>query len=102
MRIKLTLGFVLLLGSSHLFGQAPPSAFERSIPMKLGAGYSNFDSDWNGRIGGPSLWMDWNLSHLPGRLNRLAIEAQARHLHEDQSSFHLSYNTISGGPIYNF
>jgi len=102
MRIKLTLGFVFLIGTNFVFGQASPAGFERTVPLKLGLGYSNFDSDWNGRIAGPAVWMDWNLSQMPGLLNRFAIEAQARHLNVSKTGFHLTYNTFAGGPVYNF
>lgn len=101
MRSKFLLGLGLLVATTPLFGQVRPAGFERTIPLKVGFGYSNFDSDWNGRVAGPSAWVDWTLSQAPGLLNRFAIEAQARRLSEDNGSFHLRYNTFAGGPVYN-
>ena len=102
MRIKLTLGLVLFFGTGLGLGQVRPAGFQRTVPLKLGVGYSNFDSDWNGRVAGPSLWLDWNLSQAPGLLNKISLEAEGRHLGENNKGFQLRYNTFAGGPVYNF
>lgn len=102
MRSKLTLGIGLFLATSPLFGQVRPAGVERTTPLKVGIGYSNYNSDWNGHVAGPSLWMDWNLSHAPGLLNRIGIEAEGRHLTENLRTFQLRYLTFAGGPVYNF
>lgn len=102
MRIKLMLGVVLLLASQHSFGQVSPSGFERTVPLKVGVGYSNFDSDWNGRISGPSVWMDWHVNRTPSYLNGLAVEIEARDLHFGSPVSRLRYDTVAGGAIYSF
>src|SRR5579863_3762231 len=48
MRIKLIVGAVLLLASSHSFAQVSPPGSARSIPLKLGLGFSDFNTDWAG------------------------------------------------------
>jgi hypothetical protein len=102
MRIKLVVGVVLLLGSQHSFAQVSPPGMERSVPIKVGLGFSNFDSDWNGRISGPSLWIDWNLHQLPTFMSGLGVEIEARDLSFGSPVARLRYDTLSGGAIYTF
>jgi opacity protein-like surface antigen len=102
MRIKLIVGAVLLLASQHSFGQVSPAGHEQSFPLKVGLGFSNFDSDWNGRISGPSLWLDWNLHQAPSFMNGLGLEIEARDLHYGSPLSQLRFDTLSGGAIYSF
>jgi len=98
MRIKLLFAIICLTYTGHLVAQVSPSANEHRLPITLAVGFSNFDTDWNGRISGPALTMNWN--SLPVRGLGLAVEA--RHLVYGTSLPNFRYNTIAGGPVYTF
>jgi opacity protein-like surface antigen len=104
MPIRLILGCALLLATSLCFGQVTPSGFERPLALKAGVGYSNFDSDWNGRLSGPALWVDWSFNQGPAFLQRLGIEAEARDLNYARTSplSGLRFDTAAAGPTYTF
>ena len=102
MRTNLIMGAALLLVSQFSFAQARPAAIDHPIPLKIGIGISNFDSDWNGRISGPTIWADCNLNRMPSSLSGLGLEAEYRDLSFGSPVSRLHYETISGGAIYSF
>ncbi len=104
MRIKLMMGAVLLLASQHSFGQVSPAGYERSVPLKVGLGFSDFNTDWTGRIAGPTLWMDWNLNRVPPIMNGLGIEIEGRDLNYARTGglSRLRFDTAAAGPVYSF
>jgi len=104
MRLKLFLSVGLLVSTTHLFGQVYPAGYHRSVPMKLGVGLSNFDTDWAGRISGPNLWVNWRIGQAPSFLNGLGVAIEARDLNYARTADipKLRFDTATAGPIYTF
>jgi opacity protein-like surface antigen len=104
MRLKLILSVALLVSATHLFGQAHPAGYNGAVPLKLGIGFSNFNTDWGGRISGPNLWVNWSVRQVPGVLKGLGVAIEARDLNYARSA-HIStlrFDTATAGAIYNF
>jgi hypothetical protein len=104
MRLKVILSVALLVSTTHLFGQVYPAGYERAVPLKVGFGFSNFNTDWAGRISGPTLWANWNLHQVPGFLNGLGVAIEVRDLNYARTAHvpKLRFDTATAGPIYNF
>ena len=47
------------------FSQVAPEAKGGGLPLTVGVGYSNYATDWNGRLSGPMIWVDWNFYRSP-------------------------------------
>ncbi|HLY41317.1 MAG TPA: outer membrane beta-barrel protein [Terracidiphilus sp.] len=82
---------LLLSAAIPLFSQVVPEAQEFGLPIRLGVGYSNYGSDWHGgtparthtdgnRLGGPAVWIDYDIPRLPPSWSGFQIEAEARDL----------------------
>jgi hypothetical protein len=99
---KVLLPVILICASIPAFCQVDAAAERPGLPLSIGAGYSNFNSDWLDRIGGTTVWADWSFYRLPSHLNGLGIEAEGRDLrfHSPQAPPNLRYDTLGGGPIY--
>ena len=107
MRLKMFLCLgLLLLSTTQLFGQVRPAAFDRTMPLQVGLGFSNFATDWGtaGRISGPSLWVNWSFHQVPAFLNGLGVEIEARDLNYARTAggSTLRFDTAAAGPIYTF
>lgn len=98
--------FSILLASIEIpaVSQTLPGATEGNLPLVVGIGYSNFQTDWSGRLGGPSIWADWSFNRLPGKLGGLGLEANGRDLNFNRSGAdpRLRMDTIEGGPMYSW
>ena len=99
---KMLLAVVVFSTAIPIVAQVAPEAKVRSIPLIVGVGYSNYYTDWSGRLSGPSLWIDWSIDQGPSYLKGLAIEAEARDLNYQRSGGvpNLRMDTASGGVIY--
>lgn len=98
-----TLLAILLAGIvTPALSQTAPDATEGNSPLAVGIGYSNFQTDWNGRLGGPSIWADWSFNRLPGKRHGLGVEVSGRDLNFNRSGGdpRLRMDTALGGPIY--
>ncbi len=104
MRLNVILSVALLVSTTHLFGQVYPAGYNRAVPLKVGFGFSNFNTDWAGRISGPNLWVNWGVPQVPGFLNGLGIAIEARDLNYARTAHipRLRFDTAAAGPIYNF
>jgi hypothetical protein len=94
-----------IVGASTLsFSQVVAPGESHGLPLSVGAGYSNFQSDFNGRISGIAVWADWIFYRAPFHLRGLGIEAVGRDLNFGRTGTvpNLRYDTIAGGPIYTF
>lgn len=82
--------------------QVVPPAETPGLPLTIGIGYSNFYSDWNGRISGISTWIDYDLYRVPSYLRGFAIEAEGRDLSFGLTGTDpkLRFDTIAGGALY--
>lgn len=100
MYLKALLAVAVLSAGFSSFAQVVPETKRTGIPLTVGVGYSNYATDWHGRLEGPSLWLDWNLDHGPALLRGLGVEAEARDLNYGRSTPNLRMDTVSGGAIY--
>ena len=102
MRIKLILIGLFLVVAIPVYPQAKPAAIGSRSQFAIGAGFSDYASDWSGRYDGGALWADWNPGRGPSFLHGLGLEIEARDLSIDENSLSskLQLDTIGGGPIY--
>src|ERR1035441_1037789 len=90
MRLKLPLKliFVALFITAVFptYSQVTPAARQGSVPIVVGAGFSDFSIDWGPgrRMEGISAWVDWYPNRLPAVLNGLGIEAAGHHINYGQ------------------
>lgn len=101
---KVLVAAFIFCASTPSFSQVVPSAERRGLPLSLGAGYSNFDSDFSGRISGIAAWADWTFYRAPGHLKGLGLEIEGRDLNFARTGTvpNLRFDTLAGGPIYTF
>lgn len=88
------------------FSQVGPSATQGSLPLVVGAGFSDYDIDWGGgrREGGATVYADWNFRHIPRLMQGLGLEVSGRDLTVDApaSLSFFQYETGQGGAIYHY
>ena len=101
---KVLLATFIVGVSTVSFSQVVPPGERRGLPLNVGVGYSNFASDFSGRIAGIAVWADWTFYQAPGHLRGLGIEAEGRDLNYGRTGTmdNLRFDTIAGGPIYTF
>jgi hypothetical protein len=58
--MKMLLAALLVSALIPAYSQVASSATAGSLPLTVGVGYSNYATDWSGRLSGPTLWADWN------------------------------------------
>ena len=98
----LTVLSALLIVSAAIpaLSQVAPEAQGKSrvLPLRVGVGYSNYGSDWNGRLGGPDVWIDFDVPKMSG----LQIEAEGRDLNYNRTwgDPTLRQYTVAGGFNY--
>jgi len=104
MRLRLVLAGLALASAIPAFPQTAPAATQGGIPITIGAGYSEFYSDWSGNISGGTLWIDWNMYRMPTILQGLGLEIEARDLNFNRNGDQpkLRMDTAAGGPIYHY
>jgi hypothetical protein len=96
---------LLLAALSPAFSQVSPAARSggvSTIPLVVGAGYSNFTMDWGPghRSSGITAWAD--LYPFPGIVKDLGIEAEGRTSQWGNPIAHLREDTFQGGLIYSY
>ena len=87
--------------------QVVPAAEQHGLPLVVGVGFSDFNSDWNygvrgGRLAGGTVWADWNFYGAPSFLHGLGIEAEARDLNYARTGNvpNMRQDTAQIGAIY--
>lgn len=102
MRVKLFVLGLFLATAISAYSQAKPAAIGSQSKFAIGAGFSDFNSDWNGSYDGGTLWIDWNPSYGPSFLHGLGLEIEAGDHSFDKTGSvqHLRLDTLGGGPIY--
>lgn len=102
--LKIALAVLLVIASSRAFSQVVPHGTREGLPLNVGLGYSNYHTDWSGRLGGPMFWIDWNFDKAPLLLDGVGVEVEGRDLNYNRSGIDpkLRMDTISGGLIYNW
>lgn len=100
MHLKALLAAAVLGAAIPTYAQVAPEAKAHGVPLTVGVGYSDFATDWNGRLEGPALWLDWNFYTGPAFLRGFGAEVEARDLNYGRRVPKLRMDTISGGVIY--
>ena len=103
MRLKMILT-VLVFGavipaSCQVVSQATDTS---GTPLTIGVGYSNYYSNWNGRLSGPVIWADWSFYGKRSYLHGFGVELEARDLNYGRTGSvpNLRMDTATGGVIY--
>jgi len=101
---SIVVAIVLHSTSLQLASQVAPSAKIGGSHIVVGTGYSNFYSDWNGRIDGITVWADWKPNHLPSIMRGMGIEFEGRDLNYNRTGRvpNLRQDTAVAGLIYSF
>ncbi len=101
--LKMFLAVLLVCASIPAFSQIVPAGRTgKAWPLSVGVAYSNYDTDWSGRLSGGTLWADWNFYKLPPLLDGFGIEVEARDLSNGRTGADpkLRMDTFEGGVIY--
>ena len=110
MRSKLVLAALIILSTLPVFSQVAPAAKIGGLPLGVGVGFVNFDTDyykpdiryWNGRLAGISGWGDYSVFHGLGveveGASVFAGTVPVTVLHKTS----LKETTIQGGIIYRY
>lgn len=101
------LSVLLIVGASiPALSQVVPAVSGRAnLPFRVGAGYSIFETDWpfgGGRLGGPSVWIDYDVPKMPASWSGLQLEVEGRDLNytREVSNPDLRQYTVAGGVNY--
>src|ERR1035441_8859162 len=86
MRSKLVLAVIIFLSASPMFAQVAPAAKISGLPLGVGVGLTDFQTDyykpnipyWSGRMVGISAWGDYSIFH------GLGVEVEARTIFADK------------------
>jgi len=101
MNQKMLLAVLVVFTPIPAFSQVAPQV-EAGPSLSVGLGYSNYATDWSGRLGGPMIWGDFNFYDHPSFLNGFGIEVEGRDLNYNRTGTtpNLRMDTAGGGPIY--
>src|SRR5579863_9389573 len=99
---------ILVSVAVPVFSQVVPDIKERAHPFRVGVGYSNYGSDFNGvdgrggRLGGPTAWIDFDVPKLPPAWSGFQIEAEGRDLNYNRTGKDptLRQYSVAGGVNY--
>jgi opacity protein-like surface antigen len=101
---KLTLAVFFAALSVPVFSQAAPSATEGGLPLVVGGGFSDFDTDFGTvRLEGAAVWVDWDLYGGPSFLQGFGLEVEGRDIHFGKPANtpqQFRFDTAEGGVIY--
>jgi len=105
MLMKLVLVTACLIAAAYpANSQTAPDATQNGFPFQLivGAGFSDFYTDWNGRSDGTTVWADLNVNRGPEFLRGLGLELEGRDLNYGRTGVepNLRLVTAEGGLIY--
>jgi len=101
---KLILAALFVGAVFPVHSQVVPTARQGSVPIVIGAGFSDFSLDWGPgkRMEGISAWVDWYPNRLPGVLHGLGIEVAGHDINYGLPSgfSRMRQDTGEGGAIY--
>jgi opacity protein-like surface antigen len=102
MRVKCILAGFFLAATIPAFSQARPAAELNHSQIVIGAGFSDYASDFLGRIDGTTVWIDWDINRGPSLIRGLGIELEGRDLSFGRTANYpaLRQDTAGGGVIY--
>ena len=101
---KLILATLFVAAVLPVYAEVAPTARQGSVPIVVGAGFSDFSVDWGPgkRMEGISAWVDWYPNGLPGVMNGLGIEAAGHDINYGLPAgvSRMRQDTGEGGAIY--
>jgi len=102
MNLKMLLGTLVVGASIPVCAQVVPEATSAGLPVTVGVGFSNYNTDWSGYLSGPMFWADWNFYQLPSYLRGLGVEVEGRDLNYVRTGGvqNMREDTAGGGPVY--
>jgi opacity protein-like surface antigen len=102
--LKMFPAALLVCASVPAFSQVAPAAGPTTSapPLSVGIAYSNYATDWDGRLSGGTVWADWNFYQAPPLWDGFGIEAEGRELNWGRTGGdpNLREETVAGGVIY--
>jgi hypothetical protein len=102
--LKLIFVALLITAVFPVYSQVTPAARQGSVPIVVGAGFSDFSIDWGPgrRMEGISAWVDWYPNRMPTDLNGLGIEAAGHDINYGLPAgiSKMRQDTGEVGPIY--
>jgi hypothetical protein len=102
--LKLIFVALLITAVFPVYSQVTPAARQGSVPIVVGAGFSDFIIDWGPgrRMEGISAWVDWYPNRMPTVLNGLGIEAAGHDINYGLPAgiSKMRQDTGEVGPIY--
>jgi hypothetical protein len=101
--LKVLSAFLAVSASIPALSQVTPAAEGGGgLPLRVGAGYSNFATDWDHRSGGPAVWIDFDIPKVPPSWSGFQLEAEARDLNYNRTGLdpNLREYTFAGGVNY--
>jgi opacity protein-like surface antigen len=114
MRFKLVLAALLTLSTLPVFSQVAPAAKVGGLPLGVGVGFVNYDTDyykpdlpyWSGRMSGVSVWADYTLFHGLGvevEGNSIFAGKPTPYVPSGQTIYgSLKEETLQGGIFYKY
>lgn len=103
MCLKLILTVLVFIAVIPASCQVAPQATEKGgVPLAVGIGYSNYYTNWNGRLSGPVIWADWSFYGRRSYLHGFGIELEARDLNYGRTGSvpNLRMDTATVGIMY--
>lgn len=101
MHLKSVFAILFLTVSVPVFSQVVSGGSGGGLPLVIGVGFSDYNTDWSGRLDGVTLWVDWSINRGPSFLHGLGIEAEGRDLNFGRKNIPtLRQDTGEGGAIY--
>jgi opacity protein-like surface antigen len=103
---KLSLAALFVVAAFPVYSQVTPAARQGSVPIVVGAGFSDFSLDWGPgkRMEGISAWVDWYPNRMPAALQGLGIEAAGHDINYGLPTgfSRMRQDTGEGGLIYSW
>jgi len=102
MRMKLIIMAFFLATVFPATSQVTPAATQGGLPLVVGVGFSDYYTEmFSKHMEAPTVWADWNFSHVPSFLRGFGIEAEVRDIDFGQpAGQQLRMFIAGGGPIY--
>jgi len=102
MYLKHLTAVLFLIALSPAYSQVVPAAKQERLPISVGAGFSNFYTDWSRYEAGPTVWIDWNFYRAPSLLRGFGLEVEGRDINYLRTGDvpNLREDTAGGGVIY--
>ena len=108
--LRVLSAWLIMSAAISVLSQVTPQASGRAnLPLRVGVGYSNYASDWHsgsagvgGRLGGPAVWIDFDIPKLPPSWRGFQLEVEGRDLNYNRTGNvpTLRQYTVAGGVNY--